>query len=74
MLLSSSAASAVIFVRVGLQARGGDRVFEWAVIPIHWDNLISPTVPSYYTHPPTAFMQAMVGMEEDGWRPKVKTG
>lgn len=73
MLPSSSAASAVIFISVGLWRMGGDQVLEWAVIPIHWANLISPTVPSYYTlHPPRT--QALAGGEEDEGRQRLKQG
>lgn len=44
---------------------------EWAVILIHSPNLISPTVPSYYTlHPP----QATAGGEEDKGRQRLKQG
>lgn len=51
-----------IFIRVGLQRVGGDQVFEWVVIPIHWPNLISPTVPSYYTLRPPPHARS------HGWR------
>lgn len=67
MFLSSSTASAVIFISVGLQRTGGDQVLEWAVIPIHWPNLISPTVPSYYTlHPPHARRRRQAGKKTRG--------
>lgn len=47
-----------IFIRVGLQRVGGGSGFEWVVIPIHWPNLISPTVPSYYTLRPPPCVHA----------------
>lgn len=49
------------FIRVGLLGSGRRSSSEWVVIPIHWPNLISPTVPSYYTLPPTTCVQALVG-------------
>lgn len=47
---------------------------EWAVIPIHCPNLISPTVPSHYTLPPTTCVQALAGGQRDDLHAGLRQG